>query len=113
MCPASYDPVCGCDGTTYGNDCNRQVADVGLLHGGACGQAGVPVCDGFGDGRRGWWDFHSESEWSLYCEVDCAGCTPRCAADPGTGIEGWYANCTSGTGAGCMPNGLIVAANCM
>jgi hypothetical protein len=34
--------------------------------------------------------------------------------DPGTSIEGWYTNCTAGSATkGCMPNGLIIAADCM
>ena len=41
ICLAVLDPVCGCDGRTYGNDCARQVAGAQLDHRGACGGAGV------------------------------------------------------------------------
>ena len=36
-CPDVWDPVCGCDGVTYGNECESDMATVSLAHYGECG----------------------------------------------------------------------------
>lgn len=35
-CPMIYDPVCGCNGKTYGNSCEALIAGVNIAHEGPC-----------------------------------------------------------------------------
>ncbi len=46
VCPALYDPVCGTNGTTYGNGCEAGCANIGVAHDGECGIPG-DFCGGF------------------------------------------------------------------
>ncbi len=47
ICPSLWQPVCGCDGQTYANECTLWAKGVSMDHEGQCDAACVPEGEGF------------------------------------------------------------------
>jgi hypothetical protein len=71
ICIQIYDPVCGCDGQTYGNACMAAASGVSIAHFGPCEKA--PSCSDHGDCPPG-----------FYCQKNFGDCDGQgtCAPMP-------------------------------
>jgi hypothetical protein len=88
-CADVWDPVCGCDNVTYGNDCERQIAGVWAAYRGECGPscfAGDPygVCDEgeFCEGPENFCDIMGAAGWCTEPDRSCGYLwDPVCGCD--------------------------------
>ncbi len=107
VCPDVVAPVCGCDGTTYGNDCLRQQAGACKLHDGSCVATG-----GCFDTIAGQCTGQACSP-AAGCPLPNEFCSPACGSPPpaGTCFDTVARKCTTescGADHACLPNQFCV-----
>jgi len=97
-CPDVWAPVCACDGTTYGNECDAHMAGAAIASEGSCEEPPVQTCGGGGGDEIGCpngsfcdYDLRDTCGWADalgHCEEVPQGCPdnwdPVCGCDGNT-----------------------------
>mgnify|MGYP003321017567 FL=1 len=88
FCPEIFDPVCGCDGQTYGNACDAASAGISVDHVGACDDPPAEGCAGNADCPRG--TFCEKEAGECDAVGECVNVPEACVAlfDPVCGCDG-------------------------
>ncbi len=110
VCPTNVAAVCGVNGATYSNTCFAQVANVLVLHDGACLGGENLSCNFFPVGSKE----GCGNKGDLYCRDACPQCggmgQHRCTR---VGVCAWDGDCPAGNAALTCADGGVAPERCV